>query len=45
MKSTDIPAWLGVLLCIVASGIVVAMGKWGARRERARGEIKMKNKE
>ena len=45
MQSTDIPAWFGILLFIVALGIVVVMAKWVARRERTRSEIKTENKD
>jgi hypothetical protein len=45
MQSTDIPTWFGILLFIVALGIVVVMAKWVARRERTRGGIKMENKD
>ena len=37
MQSTDIPTWFGILLFIVALGIVVVMAKWVAAASGRKG--------
>jgi len=44
MQSTDIPVWLGILLCIVGLGITVVMAKWVAHREKKRSAIATNSK-
>lgn len=42
-QSTDIPAWLGILMLIAGLAITVALAKYMARRERKRNEMKVRS--
>jgi hypothetical protein len=42
MQYADIPAWLGILSFIVGLAITVAMGKYAARHEERRREMRAK---